>query len=59
MSKNLISALLHALCDVISIDIRNKHNIYERKMQEHFFGGEKHRYLDVGVYGGHIEHRLK
>ena len=38
MSKGLIRALLHALYDRHkSVDIRNKHNIYRTKMQEHFF----------------------
>ena len=39
MRKGLISALLHVLCDVISLLIIeiNIANIYRRKMQEYFF----------------------
>ena len=59
MSKGLISALLHALCDIISLQIFeiNIISIEERCKSISFW--KKHLCLVVGVYGGHIEHTPK
>ena len=59
MSKGLISALLHALCDVISLQIFeiNIISIAERCKSISFW--KKHLCLVVAIYGGHIEHRQK
>ena len=59
MSKGLISVLLHAFCDVISMWIFEINIVSIEEGCKSISFWKKHLCLVVGVHGGHIEHRLK
>ena len=59
MSKSLKSALLHALCDAISLQIFEINIISIEEKCKSISFWKKQLCLVVAVYGGHIEHRLK
>ena len=59
MSKGLISALLHELCDVISLQIFEIHIISIGERCKSISFRKKHGLCSVvAVHEGHIEHRL-